>query len=56
MRLEMSCGHEVEALERDKESEPPNPPRMCPTCQKMRDVVGPADDASSAPLILLFLG
>jgi hypothetical protein len=32
----------LEALEHDKESEPPRRPRMCQVCQKLRNVVGAA--------------
>jgi len=42
MRWELSCGHEVDALEHDREDDPPRRPRMCPTCQKLRNVVGAA--------------
>jgi hypothetical protein len=40
MRWQLSCGYEVEALEHDKQEELPRRPRMCPTCQKLRNVVG----------------
>ena len=39
----LSCGHPVAKLEHDKESEAPRRPRMCPVCQKLRNVVGAAD-------------
>ena len=40
MRWELSFGHVVDALEHDKEDETPRHPRMCPVCQKLRDVIG----------------
>lgn len=40
MRWELSRGHDVEALEHDKETDPPYRPRMCPVCETLRNVVG----------------
>jgi len=40
MRWELSCGQKIEALEHDKADDPPRRPRMCPVCQKLRNVVG----------------
>ena len=42
MRWKLSFGHEVEGLAHDKASDPPRRPRMCPTCQKLRNVIGAA--------------
>jgi hypothetical protein len=42
MRWMLSCGREVDALEHDKETDPPRRLRMCPTSQKLRNVVGAA--------------
>ncbi len=40
MRWELSCGHEAEAFEHDREVDPPRRPRMCQTCGQVRNVVG----------------
>jgi hypothetical protein len=39
LRWQFSCGHDVETLEHAKASELPRRPRMCPVCQKPRNVV-----------------
>lgn len=37
----LSCGHPVAMLEHSKPDDPPRRPRMCPTCQKLRNVTAP---------------
>lgn len=38
----LSCGHTIPMLEHDRPEEPPRRLRMCPTCQKLRNVEGAA--------------
>ena len=39
---ELSCGHEVEGLEHERDSDPPSRPRICPVCQTLRNVTSDA--------------
>ncbi|HXH87884.1 MAG TPA: hypothetical protein VNI55_04695 [Gaiellaceae bacterium] len=34
----LSCGHEVPLLEHERPDDPPRRPRMCPICQRLRNV------------------
>ena len=38
----LSCGHEVPLLEHEEPDDRPRRPRMCPVCEKMRNVTGSA--------------
>ena len=35
----LACGHEIPLLEHERPEDPPRRPRMCPVCQKLRNVV-----------------
>ena len=34
----LDCGHEIPLLEHERPDDPPRRPRLCPVCQKLRNV------------------
>ena len=35
----LACGHSIPLLEHERPEEPPERPRMCPICGKLREIV-----------------